>query len=138
MAKLIVYLLESSAVLAFFYLLYIVVLSRETFFTLNRFFLLGMLLVSLLFPLVSVDIVPAKIVDVERPIEEISKLRMSYYEAMALWEFDSRRTAKSAENINGEETSASNSDSRFCSSCTVSESLCACRKQRGLYDGFAK
>ncbi len=89
MAKLILYLLESSALLAFFYLIYILILMKETFFSLNRFFLLAALIVSLLFPLVSLDFIPAKIIAVERPIREISKLRMSYYEAFAVWEFES-------------------------------------------------
>lgn len=91
MAKLIMYLLESSTVLALFYLIYILVLRRETFFSLNRFFLLGILLISLLFPLLSFDFNPTKVVAVERPIEEISKFRMSYYEALALWEYDGSR-----------------------------------------------
>ncbi|CAD5282032.1 MULTISPECIES: M56 family metallopeptidase [unclassified Imperialibacter] len=88
MAKLIMYLLESSALLAFFYLLYVLVLSKETFFSLNRFFLLGILAFSLLFPLVSFDISPTEVAALERPIAEISKARMSYYETMAAWEFE--------------------------------------------------
>lgn len=89
MAKLVIYLLESSVLLALFYLLYLLVLRRETFFNLNRFFLLNTLVVSLLIPLVSIDLIPRKIIVVEQPLKEISKLRMSYYEAMALWEFES-------------------------------------------------
>lgn len=93
MAKLFIYLLESGAVLACFYLLYILVLRRETFFSLNRFFLIGILIFSLLFPLLSFDFNSAKVMAVERPLEEISKLRKSYYEAMALWEFSGRAAA---------------------------------------------
>jgi len=93
MAKLILYLLESSAILSLFYLLYILILRRETFFSLNRFFLLGALAFSLVFPLLSFDVNPVNAVAVERPIEEISRFRMSYYEAMALWEFDSYQHA---------------------------------------------
>jgi beta-lactamase regulating signal transducer with metallopeptidase domain len=89
MVNLIMYLLESSALLAFFYLIYILVLRKETFFNLNRLFLLGSLIVSSLFPLVSINFIPAKVIAVERPIQEISKIRMSYYEAIALWEFES-------------------------------------------------
>lgn len=91
MAKLILYLLESSAILSLFYLLYMLILRKETFFSLNRFFLLGALAFSLLFPLLSLDVTPVKVVAVEGPIEEISRFRMSYYDAMALWEFDSYR-----------------------------------------------
>jgi len=92
MDKLIMYLLESSVALAFFYLLYFLVLRRETFFSLNRFFLMGILVFSLLFPLLSFDFNPANVAVIEQPIEKISKFRMSYYDAMASWEFDSQST----------------------------------------------
>ncbi|MEQ8687364.1 MAG: M56 family metallopeptidase [Imperialibacter sp.] len=99
MAELIMYLLESSALLAFFYLLYVLVLRKETFFSLNRFFLLGILAFSLLFPLVSFDISPTEVTVLERPIAEISKARMSYYEAMAAWEFEALSAAGSQQAI---------------------------------------
>ncbi|MBA4055413.1 MAG: hypothetical protein C0490_11925, partial [Marivirga sp.] len=98
MAKLILYLLESSAILSLFYLLYVLVLRKETFFHLNRFFLLSALFFSLLFPLLSFDFNPVKAVAVGKPIEEISRIRMSYYEAMALWEFDSYKSATATAN----------------------------------------
>ncbi len=94
MAKVILYFLESSALLAFFYLLYLVVLKRETFFSINRFFLIGSLVFSLLFPLVSIDFSANGVAVVERPVEEISKWRMTYYEAMASWEFEGYAAAK--------------------------------------------
>ncbi|WP_416864171.1 MAG: M56 family metallopeptidase [Imperialibacter sp.] len=99
MAKLIMYLLESSALLAFFYLLYVLVLRKETFFSLNRFFLLGILAFSLLFPLVSFDFSPTEVTALERPIAEISKARISYYEAMAAWEFEARSAAGSTQAV---------------------------------------
>ncbi|WPP52581.1 M56 family metallopeptidase [Catalinimonas niigatensis] len=92
MAKLIMYLLESSAILACFYLLYVLVLRKETFFSLNRFFLLGIVIFSLLFPILRFNINPTKLLAVDRPIEEISKFRMSYYEAMTAWEFEVSHT----------------------------------------------
>jgi len=94
MAKVILYFLESSALLAFFYLLYLVVLKRETFFNINRFFLISILVFSLLFPLVSFDFSANGVAVVERPVEEISKWRMTYYEAMASWEFEGYAAAK--------------------------------------------
>jgi BlaR1 peptidase M56 len=94
MAKLIVYLLEASVILTLFYLLYLLVLRRETFFNVNRFFLLGIVVVSLLFPLLRFDFTPARAVAVERPIEQISKIRMSYYDALSLWEFESYANAR--------------------------------------------
>ncbi len=50
MSNLIVYLLESSVVLVLLYALYVVLLSQETFFSFNRFFLLAILAFSFLFP----------------------------------------------------------------------------------------
>ena len=89
MPNLLIYLLESSAVLAFFYLLYVLVLRRETFFNLNRFFLLGILVFSLLFPFLSFDFNPSKVPVVEQPIEQISLVRLSYYDLMESWDFES-------------------------------------------------
>lgn len=94
MARLILYLLESSAMLSLFYLLYMLMLRKETFFNLNRFFLLGIVVVSLLFPLVSFEFSPVKVAAVERPLQEISKFRLSYYEAMASWDFDSLNSGR--------------------------------------------
>lgn len=95
MTRLIMYLVESSAVLVLFYLFYVLVLRRETFFSLNRFFLLVSLAFSLLFPLVSFDFNPSGALAVERPVEEISRIRRSYYDAMAQWELESRMAATS-------------------------------------------
>src|SRR5688572_24136856 len=95
MADFILYLIESSAVLTFFYAVYALAMRTETFFNLNRFFLLGTLLISLTFPLLSFDVYVDKVAAVENPLNEISKIRISYYEAMALWEFDSRTFGES-------------------------------------------
>lgn len=97
MGKIIMYLLESSAVLAFFYLLYVLILRRETFFSLNRFFLLGILVFSMLFPFMSFDFNPGKVEVLEHPVKEISKFRMSYFDTMAKWEFENFSGSVSAE-----------------------------------------
>ncbi len=88
MIKFIIYLLESSAILALFYLLYVAVMKKETFFELNRFFLLGIVVFSLLFPLMSFDFSQGKIAVVDAPVQEISEFRTSYHEAMSSWEFN--------------------------------------------------
>ncbi|MEP5611930.1 MAG: M56 family metallopeptidase [Cyclobacteriaceae bacterium] len=90
-----IYLLEASVLLAVFYLLYVLILKKETFFNLNRFFLLGILCLSILFPFLSFDLEPPTIA-VERSIEEISKFRMSYYEAMSAWEYDIKDSVEPA------------------------------------------
>lgn len=94
MADIILYFAESGIILAFFYLIYMLVLRRETFFSLNRFFLLGILLFSLMFPLLSFDLTPVKTDAMERSVEEIRKFRMAYYEAMAKWAYESRTSPK--------------------------------------------
>nr|WP_298427305.1 M56 family metallopeptidase [uncultured Kordia sp.] len=86
--KFIIYLLESSAILAVFYVLYIVVMKKETFFSLNRFFLMGIVVFSLLLPLMSFDISQGNVAVIDNSVEEFSKLRMSYYETMETWEYE--------------------------------------------------
>jgi hypothetical protein len=88
MGKLMMYLLESSAVLAFFYLIYVLLLRTEIFFNLNRFFLIGILAFSLSYPLLSFEVVTTNDSAAARSIDEISKFRMSYYEAMASWDLE--------------------------------------------------
>ncbi|MEL6557851.1 MAG: M56 family metallopeptidase [Bacteroidota bacterium] len=88
MIKFLIYLIEASALLAVFYLLYVVVLKKETFFGLNRFFLIGIVVFSLLFPVLSFDISQGNLAAVDSPVAEISKFRNSYYEAVAEWEFE--------------------------------------------------
>lgn len=85
MDKLIWYLMESSVMLACLYALYVLILRKETFFSLNRFYLIGIVLFSLFFPLLSFDFDPAPVARL--PIQEISKARMSYYDAFADWTY---------------------------------------------------
>jgi len=99
MTSFFMYLIESTAVLALLYLLYVLVLSKETFFNLNRFFLIGILMFSLAFPFLSFDFNQAEVVAVERSVEEISKIRTSYYEALALWDFAGRTEISEVQNI---------------------------------------
>lgn len=85
MSKLILYLLEASVVLAILYSLYAFLLSKETFFSLNRFFLLAILVFSFLFPVVSFDFSVPGTAIINEPIENLSSMRMSYYDALELW-----------------------------------------------------
>lgn len=88
MIKFLIYLLESSTILAVFYVLYIVVMKKETFFNLNRFFLIGIVVFSLLLPLMSFDFSQGKIAVLDDSIEEFSKFRTSYYETAEAWEYE--------------------------------------------------
>ncbi|MEL7144832.1 MAG: M56 family metallopeptidase [Bacteroidota bacterium] len=79
------YLLESSISLTFLYLIYLLLLKNVTFFNLNRFVLLGILLISMLFPLISIDFLPVRETIVNQSIEGLSEIRMSYYDALENW-----------------------------------------------------
>ncbi|UXX80370.1 M56 family metallopeptidase [Reichenbachiella carrageenanivorans] len=91
MDKTIWYLMESSVMLACLYALYVLVLRKETFFMLNRFYLIGIVLFSLIFPFLSFDFNPAPVAKI--PIQEISKARTSYYDAFADWTYVQTSTA---------------------------------------------
>ena len=82
------YLLESSILLTLFYAVYLLVFSKETFFSLNRFYLLGSVAAALLIPLLSLDLVPSRVAAIQTPIEEISRLRNSYHDSMLAWEYE--------------------------------------------------
>ncbi|WP_420572385.1 M56 family metallopeptidase [Kordia sp.] len=88
MIKLLIYLLESSVILAVFYGLFVLVMKKETFFNLNRFFLLGIVVFSLLLPSMSFDFSQGKIAVIDNSVEEFSKFRSSYYESAQTWEYD--------------------------------------------------
>ncbi|RJE71975.1 hypothetical protein BGP76_07800 [Reichenbachiella sp. MSK19-1] len=75
-------------ILVGFYLLYHLVLRPETFFSLNRFYLITILLVSLIFPLLSFDFGTDELPVVKAPILEVSQARKAYYDAFELWSFD--------------------------------------------------
>ncbi len=88
MTSFVLYLLESSTVLAVLYLLYLLAMRKETFFNLNRFFLLGILVFSLLFPFLSFDIAPIRIEAMEVPVQEISTIRKDFYTSLDEWAFE--------------------------------------------------
>lgn len=88
MSELILYVAESSVLLAIFYLLYVFLLSNETFFRLNRMVLLFIPLLSLAIPLLRIDFYDAPAISVDQPLERIGSLSRSYYDAMASWEFE--------------------------------------------------
>jgi beta-lactamase regulating signal transducer with metallopeptidase domain len=54
MENLISFLIKANLLIIFFYLVYVLLLKKETFYTYNRFFLLFGLLLSVLFPLISI------------------------------------------------------------------------------------
>jgi len=88
MTELILYLIEASLLLGIFYVLYALILSRETFFQLNRIVLLAIPFMSLTLPLIIVETNPLPAAVFDQPIREIGKLSASYHDAMDSWEFE--------------------------------------------------
>jgi hypothetical protein len=88
MSELTLYVAEASVLLAVFYLVYLSMLSKETFFHLNRIVLLIIPLLSLAIPLLRVDFSDVPAIPVDQPLASISTLSRSYYDAMASWEFE--------------------------------------------------
>ncbi|MEM9675610.1 MAG: M56 family metallopeptidase [Bacteroidota bacterium] len=85
MISLIVYLVEVSAVLAILYALYWLLLRRETFFSFNRFYLLAILLLSMLIPLLDIDVLPIERKEVQQPIVDLTELRATIYNSFTDW-----------------------------------------------------
>ncbi len=88
MTELILYLIETSLLLGIFYALYALILSRETFFQLNRIVLLAIPFMSLALPLIILETNPLPAAAFDQPIREIGKLSASYHDAMDSWEFE--------------------------------------------------
>ncbi|WP_299889365.1 M56 family metallopeptidase [uncultured Lacinutrix sp.] len=86
MIKFGIYLLESSIIFLVFYLLYEFIMKKETCFNFNRFYLIGIVVFSLLLPLMSFNFSKGKIAAVDHSIEEFNDFRMSYYDAIQDWE----------------------------------------------------
>ena len=101
MSSLILYLLEVSGVLVILYSLYWILLSKETFFSLNRFFLLAILVFSFLFPLLSFDLSPSSGSVISKPIGELRHMRMSYYDAFEAWSYEAVSNSFKAKNTDG-------------------------------------
>ncbi len=88
MDKLTLYLLESSVILTFLYLLYVVALRKETFFNFSRYFLITILLCSLLFPFISIDLNSSNLMTVRQPISQLNEIRISYHDVFRELSFD--------------------------------------------------
>ena len=88
MRDLIVYIIESSVLLIVFYLVYQCMLSRETFFSFNRFILLLIPVLALVLPLIYFEFRDLSDTTVDQQLGQFSNLSKSYYDAMASWEFE--------------------------------------------------
>ena len=88
MDKVMLYLFESSLILASLYLLYVLALKKETFFNLNRFFLLAILICSLAFPFISVDFSSSGVKAIYGPAYEFNQIRLSYHDVFKELSFE--------------------------------------------------
>ena len=85
MNSFILYLFEASLVLAVLYGLYRLLLSKETFFNFNRFFLLAILVLALLLPVVSFELVPSEGSFINEQSAELGEVRSSYQSTFDDW-----------------------------------------------------
>ncbi len=69
--SIIIYALETGFCLAIFYLLYRLLLSRDTFFAVNRFYLISSALLSFAIPLIRIDLAPPAAVSEAYEIREV-------------------------------------------------------------------
>ena len=83
MAKFLIYLFESGLCLTLFYLGYVFFFRKETYFTFNRVYLIGAMVLSLLMPLGSVSINSVQSNVISETIVRVSQFR-SYYEELIL------------------------------------------------------
>ena len=96
MSDLIFYIAESTVLSIVFYVLYVSVLSKETFFQLNRAVLLAIPILSLFFPMLRIEFVDLTGPAVDQPLDQLSSFSKSYYDAMASWEFEVRGNSSSS------------------------------------------
>ncbi len=83
MAKFLIYLFESGLCLTLFYLGYVMFFRKETYFTFNRIYLIGAMVLSLLMPLISVSVDSVQSKMLSETIIKVSQFR-SYYEELVL------------------------------------------------------
>ncbi|MDB5126913.1 M56 family metallopeptidase [Mucilaginibacter sp.] len=74
--KAIIYLLQVSACTGIFYLFYFVLLRRLTFFTLNRWYLLGTLLLNFIIPAISLPVSITQPVAIMQPVMYLNRIQV--------------------------------------------------------------
>ncbi|MCW3786505.1 M56 family metallopeptidase [Plebeiibacterium sediminum] len=83
MAKFLIYLFESGLCLTLFYLGYVFFFRKETYFTFNRIYLVGAMVLSLIMPLGSVSVNSVQSNVISETIVKVSQFR-NYYEELIL------------------------------------------------------
>ena len=85
MNSFILYLLEASLVLVLLYGAYRLLLSKETFFAFNRFFLMAILVLAMLLPLVSFEVDQSNESFISQQGTELGKARNAYHLTFDSW-----------------------------------------------------
>lgn len=83
MLKFVLYLLESGICLSVLFALYLLFFKKETYFTFNRYYLLAIISLSLIIPLIHVNIRLKERLSIGPTIVEIGKFR-NYYESFVV------------------------------------------------------
>ena len=81
MLKFVIYLIESGLCLSLLFVLYLLFFRKETYFTFNRYYLVGIIFLSLIIPLVHVNLRVKSHQSLETTFVEIGKFR-NYYERL--------------------------------------------------------
>ena len=81
MLKFILYLIESGLCLSVLFVLYLLFFRKETYFTFNRYYLVGIIFLSLIIPLIHVNLRVKEYQRLEPTLVEIGKFR-NYYERL--------------------------------------------------------
>lgn len=85
MTKLLLYFLEVSALLTLLYGCYYLLLKKETFFSFNRFFLIAILMISLVLPMISFDLPVSNKNLLEEQVKDLGNARYVYHLAFDNW-----------------------------------------------------
>ncbi len=85
MNSFLLYLFAASLVLTVLYSLYRLFLSKETFFNFNRFFLLAILVLAILLPVVSFELIPSEGSFINEQSTELGQVRSSYQSTFDDW-----------------------------------------------------
>lgn len=108
MIDLTVYLIESSLLLGVLYLIYWTMLRKGRLFTLNRFYLLAVFVLSFVIPLIDYEL-PSSASEydyIEAPVSTLSDARLTYYENLNEWMTSSGARTGTPTKASGDQSSS--------------------------------
>lgn len=84
MAAFILYLFETCVCLSILFLVYVLFFRKETYFNFNRFYLLGIMFMSLVLPVVHLSFSIPSMSPLQESVSEIGKIRSYYSEVISM------------------------------------------------------